>query len=269
MLMVGLVIGFTAGYIVGGRAQTRTPDAPQSSAPRPTPPEPIASRERPSSKPQEKGKAWSEQTVAQPPATPPVIPDETPRSTSRGRAPAGVTTGQIEVRSTPSHAGVTVNDKWRGRTPLTLEALKFGSYTVRVVEPGFTVAREQFTLSAAEPTRALSFRLQPVQAPVPAAGRRGDAPSGGRPDTAPAGERRDSAPSGSSLGSVYVDSRPRGAQVFVDGRAVGTTPLRIPDIQVGTHVVRLELAGHRVWSASRDVTAGQETRVTGSLDPIQ
>ena len=45
-----------------------------------------------------------------------------------------------------------------------------------------------------------------------------------------------------------MDSRPRGARVVLDGRAVGTTPARIPDVPIGTHVVRLELPDHRVWS---------------------
>jgi hypothetical protein len=57
--------------------------------------------------------------------------------------------------------------------------------------------------------------------------------------------------------------------VFVDGKAVGTTPLRLPGVAIGSHVIRLELAGHHVWSASRQVSAGQETRVTGSLEPMQ
>jgi hypothetical protein len=266
VLILGLLVGFTAGHAVGARARPQTvspaTDVSQTLASKgPIPQDPVAPQQKRSATTNEKGKAWSEQAVAQPPATPPAIPDETPsRSKSPGRAAAAATTGSIVVRSTPPRAGVTVNDKWRGRTPLTLEALKFGFYTVRVVEPGFAVAREQFTLSAAEPTRALSFRLQPVP---------GAAPPSVRRDEAPSGERRASAPSGPLLGSVYVDSRPRGAQVFVDGRVVGTTPLRVPDIQIGTHVIRLELAGHHVWSVSRQVTAGQETRVTGSLDPIQ
>jgi hypothetical protein len=71
------------------------------------------------------------------------------------------------------------------------------------------------------------------------------------------------------MGMLFVDSRPRGAQVFIDGRLVGTTPLRMPEVRIGSHVVRLELAGHTRWSTSTTVSAGREARVTGSLDPIQ
>ena len=35
------------------------------------------------------------------------------------------------------------------------------------------------------------------------------------------------------------------------------------------HASRLELTDHRVWTSSTRVAAGQETRVTGSLERIQ
>jgi hypothetical protein len=70
-------------------------------------------------------------------------------------------------------------------------------------------------------------------------------------------------------GSIYVDSRPRGARVFIDGKQVGTTPMRIPELGIGSHVVRIELPDHRTWTTSTRVAAGQETRVTGSLERIR
>jgi hypothetical protein len=66
-----------------------------------------------------------------------------------------------------------------------------------------------------------------------------------------------------------VDSRPRGASVLIDGKPAGTTPARIPDISIGSHVVRLELADHRAWTVATRVAAGEETRVTGSLERVQ
>ena len=69
-------------------------------------------------------------------------------------------------------------------------------------------------------------------------------------------------------GSIYVDSRPSGARILVDGRFAGTTPARIPEVSIGSHVVRLELTDHRPWTASTRVSAGEESRVTGSLERI-
>jgi hypothetical protein len=57
--------------------------------------------------------------------------------------------------------------------------------------------------------------------------------------------------------------------VLIDGKPVGTTPASIPDIPIGSHVVRLELADHRAWTTSTRVTAGEQARVTGSLERIR
>jgi hypothetical protein len=162
------------------------------------------------------------------------------------------------VRSTPSRAGVTINERWRGRTPLVLEEVPFGKYSVRIVQPGYVVAREDFVLSSGDPLRTFSVRLQP-ETTRSTAGRTAPA----RP--APAEARRPE----TFTGSIYVDSRPRGARVFVDGKAVGTTPLSLPGVRIGAHVVRLELPDHRTWSTSTRVIAGGQARVTGSLERVK
>jgi hypothetical protein len=162
------------------------------------------------------------------------------------------------VRSTPNGAGVTVNGQWRGRTPLTLDKLAFARYDIRVVQPGYTAARETVTLSSDEPARSVSLRLEQESRGTPAAERR---PAATAPSTSSAPQRY--------TGTVFVDSRPRGARVFIDGKPVGTTPLSISDIPVGSRVVRLELPDHRIWSTTATVSAGQQARVTGSLERIQ
>jgi hypothetical protein len=172
------------------------------------------------------------------------------------------TSGTLVVRSQPTGAGVTVNGRWRGRTPLTLDDLPFARYQVRVVQPGYGPGTEVVTLSASAPARSLSMRLRPEgRAAAPARTPSADSAAGGRaaPTRRPA----------FYTGSIYVDSRPRGARVFIDGRAVGATPLSVPDVPIGSHVVRLELPDHRIWSTTARVAAGQTSRVTGSLERIQ
>ncbi len=250
LLVIGMLIAFAAGWVVRGRSEpagtASAPVAaqPQAAAPAPAPGQPQA------------GKAWSEQQVTRPPqaAGPPPVPAETAAPVAaRKPAAAAATRGTMTVQSTPSGASVTVNGRWRGRTPLTLEDLRFGPYTVRIVRSGYAVAREEFTLSAHEPDRTLSVRLRrAVTPPQPVA-------SSTQPSGRPA----------VGTGSIYVDSRPRGARVFVDGRAAGVTPLRLGDVRAGSHTVRLELVDHRAWTDRRYVLAGQETRVTGSLERIR
>ena len=72
-------------------------------------------------------------------------------------------------------------------------------------------------------------------------------------------------PAASGPGSMEVVSRPSGAQVILDGRAVGRTPVSI-EVPDGAHDIRLDLPGFRRWETSVEVTAGQRTRVAASLE---
>jgi hypothetical protein len=268
-LVLGLLLGFAAGYAAGGRGVTPTGNPAPTAAAVPPP----GSGKQPAPAPAS-GRAYSEQAVeprgpSTPPANgevPPVPGDAPSPALSAGgvspAAPALGPTGRLVIRSTPPGAAVTVNGKWRGRTPLTMDALQFGPYAVRLVQPGYTVAREDVTLSAADPARTLSFGMQRE----PTATTRGR--SSGRA-TAESEPRRPSVSRSPFFGTIYVDSLPRGARVLIDGRQMGTTPASIPDLAIGSHVVRLELADHRAWTTSTRVTAGQETRVRGSLERIR
>jgi hypothetical protein len=150
-----------------------------------------------------------------------------------------------------------VNGRWRGRTPLTIEDLPLRRHDVRVVQQGFEPATQAVVLTGNTPDRSLSLRLERLS---PAAASR---------PAAPPPQRQQDAGNSNYTGSVYVDSRPRGAKVSIDGRAVGVTPVRVPDVRIGSHVVRLELPDHRIWSSATTVVSGQESRVTGSLERIQ
>ena len=63
-----------------------------------------------------------------------------------------------------------------------------------------------------------------------------------------------------------VESRPPGARVFVNDRLVGSTPLAIPGLPAGPATVRIEMDGYQTWITTVRVGAGEQTRVTASLD---
>jgi serine/threonine-protein kinase len=256
-VVVGLLIGFGIGHFVGSRNRDAAVVAADAAAGLANPPAATGA-----ATPQQPGQ-YSEQKVSppapatpQPSAAPPPIPDETPRAPAARTpaAPAAATRGRLAVTSTPARAGVMLNGSWRGRTPLTLDSLPFGRYVIRVVLPGYEVSRHELTLSARDATQEVRARLA-RSAPAP------------RP-TPPAASRTPAKPPAASVftGSLYVDSRPRGATVFLDGRNVGQTPLSLPDVPIGAHVVRLELEGKRTWTTSTRVVAGETSRVTGSLE---
>ena len=66
--------------------------------------------------------------------------------------------------------------------------------------------------------------------------------------------------------ALQVDSRPAGAQVWMDGTLVGTTPLLLSGVGTGPHAVRIELSGYRPWSTSIEVGRGERARVAASLE---
>jgi len=75
-----------------------------------------------------------------------------------------------------------------------------------------------------------------------------------------------STPEVSFAGVLVVESRPPGADVFVDGKLVGITPLVLARVDAGEHAVRLERDGYRRWSASVRIVSGERNRVAASLE---
>ena len=72
--------------------------------------------------------------------------------------------------------------------------------------------------------------------------------------------------SSTRLGVIEVLSRPRDAQVLLDGNVIGRAPLSIPDVAEGTHEVRIELAGFIPSVTSVRVKDGSRARVGASLE---
>jgi hypothetical protein len=251
-LMLGLLVGFAAGYAVFSRPQPVDAVAAVGQGSSSTPAQPTTGQGTGA----DGGKPYSEQTVAQPPSTPPpTVPEEAPQPAPAARPPAPAAAGRIVVRSTPSNAGVMVNGEWSGRTPVTIDKLALGAYSVRVVQDRYASETQDIRLTAGQPARTLTFRLERTPSRAAATPPRAPAPQ--------------ASPTSPLTGSIYVDSRPRGARVLIDGKAIGATPISVPDIRIGAHVVRLELDDHRPWTTSTRVTAGETIRVTGSLERIR
>jgi serine/threonine protein kinase len=253
MLVVGLVAGLAAGWLVfGGRGGEATApiDASASAATQGT--RPREATDVAVAEP--KASPSPEETPA---ATAPPAPSSTTPAAPRATRPAPAAaprpseappSGRLVVRTRPSGASVEVNGHSRGTAPLTVTDLPYGRHTVRFTRDGYTAAQRRVTLSARSPAQSVDVTLTRAA----------------RPSTPPS--RTAGVPRGGFVGSIVVDSRPAGAKVFLDGRGVGVTPLSMPNVPIGSHVVRLELSGHKRWSTPVRVVAGESVRVAASLE---
>jgi serine/threonine-protein kinase len=206
---------------------------PAASVAAPVPAGPSASSSKTPAQPaKDAGRADTEVAVTEPQKA---APPQTPKS-----APLP---GKITVRSVPAGATVTIDGKPAGRTPLTESGLSLAGHSVVLSRPGFVTESHRVTLSRRVPASTVSATLK--------AERRAPATP-----AAPAAR----------TGSVSVDSRPRGASITIDGRAIGQSPASIPGLTPGNHSLRLELAGHKPLVTTFTVKAGETARVAVTLE---
>jgi hypothetical protein len=151
---------------------------------------------------------------------------------------ADVRRGRLLVRSVPAGALVSINGRARGTTPATIRDLPFGTYNIAVSRPGYQRRAQRVTVSRAVPARDITVELVSTAPLAPAA----------------------------STGAVYVETRPAGATVSIDGRPVGTAPMRVPELAPGPHRIRVDMAGHKSVTTTAVVRAGQQTLVRLSLE---
>ena len=78
-----------------------------------------------------------------------------------------VTTGTLSITSTPSGAVVKIDGKYKGETPLTLEKLNAGSYSVTFSQEGYDSQTQKVTVSAGKnATCSATLKKKQSQQPV-------------------------------------------------------------------------------------------------------
>jgi hypothetical protein len=248
-LVVGIAIGFAGGFFAGSRERPSTVAAaiPAAVAPVPAGKEftegAVAAAASAPAAPQPKRnvelKTQSSEVEARKPE-----PKNQQSATSNLQSAAPE--GRLLVRTRPAGARVAVDGKDYGMTPAAVRDLARGAHRVQITRDGFAPMERRVVISASRPAQSMSVALVPVRAAAPA---RAAATAGSR-----------------STGALAVDSRPAGARVFVDDKAVGTTPMALPSVSAGSHVIRLEHDGYRHWSSSVRIVASEQNRVTASLE---
>lgn len=144
--------------------------------------------------------------------------------------------GSIEVVANVDGAQVFLDDQEKGLTPnVLLEDLPAGTYQIQVKKAGYASYAGPITV---KPNVRLKLRVELV------------------PNAA----------------VVNVTSSPSGANVFMDDKPIGQTPLSLSSVDAGRHSLRFELAGYGTFYRVFQVGVGERLdlnaplgKATGSL----
>ena len=154
-------------------------------------------------------------------------------------SPISPNTGSIYMVTTPQGASAYVDGVYYGITPALATGLMPGFHQVRLSLSGFSdwVGNVQVTGGVTTTiTQTLSVGTPtPTQAP--------------------------------GTGTVSVSSSPSGAQVFLDDVYMGITPVTLPSVSPGSHIVLLKNPGYADWQATILGQANQNTPISATMTP--
>ncbi len=220
-----------------------------------------------------------------------------------GARAQGACTGWIAVESTPEEgAAIVLDGKDTGRkTPATLKGISCGRHTVELKKKHFVGEKETVSVAGGEVVKArvtlvpnyaeLEIHTDPKGAELEIDGRKaGKAPVRIKRMTAGAHTVKARMPDfhesvrkfkirpGKPLdlrvklrpafGSIRITARKvKAAEVFVDGDALGTTPIELKRIVSGPHSVRVVKEGYKPYESRVKVKDGKETLVAAVLKP--
>ena len=143
-----------------------------------------------------------------------------------------VRSGIVRLMSEPAGVEFFLNNKSIGTTPdsgiLIAYTVPRGLYEVSARKPGYETRTDQLYVDGNAVT-TYHVRMNP-----------------------------------SPLGELQINSKPEGGEIYIDNRMIGLTPLRVSDMSVGEHTVRIRLDGYQEWIANVSVLGGS----MGSVEAI-
>ncbi|MCU0631585.1 MAG: PEGA domain-containing protein [Methanolinea sp.] len=148
-------------------------------------------------------------------------------------------TGFINIDSTPPGASVYVDGVYQGVTqagnPLDLTGISPGEHVLTFKLENYQEYSTRVQVQAGK-TASVRASLTLVQAPA-------------------------------GSGTVQITSEPSGANIFIDNRCIGITPLTIPSIPAGAHSIILQLKGYQDYQNTFNLNAGQTAQIQVALTP--
>ena len=173
-------------------------------------------------------------------------------------------------------------DKEMGAPKLVVVAPPRRRFRAKVIRGWLTAALGLLVLGAAilwrpAPAPSTIDRVQPIASPsvprvtvVPSPAPAADNSPVSDPRPIPT-RARNVVPAVSSearefLGTLAVQTTPSGADVLVNHKSVGKTPVRLPKLRAGSHLIWIELGGYQRWTRVVAVPADQVTNVSVQLE---
>lgn len=138
--------------------------------------------------------------------------------------------GQVTIQSEPPGGDLYIDGKYRGTTPATLDNLLPGRHEVLIQKAGYENYRDVISVSAEFATEYREYLV-----PLPGAG------------------------------FLSVTSYPEGADVWIDGKAAGTTPSALLRYPAGNHTVEIAKKGYWNFTSIILVKGGESVLAKADL----
>lgn len=149
------------------------------------------------------------------------------------------------------------------------------SVVASAIEEKTPAIKKEPDVPAPMPVAAISARSAPAApatptraaTPLPPAPTPANAAAGRTAEAVAPSSRTARTSLGGYRGGLALTSSPAGAQVVLNGKVVGETPVVLNDLPVGSRAVVVRRDGYSPWSASVRVIANQRTTVRATLTP--
>jgi DNA-binding transcriptional regulator YhcF (GntR family) len=139
--------------------------------------------------------------------------------------------GSISVNSNPQEARVYLDNAYKGNTPINIRDVSTGRHKLRIKLAGYEDWVSEITVSSSRVLRvSADLKSQEEQ------------------------------------GSISINSDPQGADIYLDDKYEGLTPLNLQDIASGEYEVKISLPGYEEWVEEVTVSPSRTARVYTELE---
>ncbi|MEA1883787.1 MAG: PEGA domain-containing protein [Thermotogota bacterium] len=140
---------------------------------------------------------------------------------------------QIRIETKPTNAAIYINGSYKGTSPITTE-LQEGTHSIEARKDGYITKRETKTIGTQ--TKDLS-RTETITIILE-----------------------------KETGSVYINSTPSNANIYINGSYKGTTSKTIEGLEVGSYSLKLTKSGYNDKSQNVTIKAGKRETLNLTLE---